>query len=325
MIYPVELAGRVFLSARFVLLIFLAGGLAEFGSGEASAQSGGMAGMTWQFGRFADPSNGGAATSLITVGVPETDFVIAQAACQAGASGGQPVLVLSADTFGLGEGAPLDVTLFADAGPISLRGDVKSAQSEEDYTGVRLRLTPADPLWQVLQRMGAITYSVGQNSYQLPLAGSSRAISALLADCTMMAGGGQVQVPVPAAGGGAEGATGGSTGGFTGGSTGNQAFDPRWASCDAFAGNVSINSNIPVTVTFANRTDSYRAILWIGFDGIPVDYAGLASGEEFTIATYVTHPWMITDGPGNCLEMFMPQPGINRFEITAPNRFFGPE
>ena len=46
MIYPVELAGRVFLSARFVLLIFLAGGLAEFGSGEASAQSGGMARMT---------------------------------------------------------------------------------------------------------------------------------------------------------------------------------------------------------------------------------------------------------------------------------------
>ena len=45
----------------------------------------------------------------------------------------------------------------------------------------------------------------------------------------------------------------------------------------------------------------------------------------FTINTYMTHPWMFTDGPGNCIEMFMPQPGVTRFAITAPNRNFGPE
>jgi hypothetical protein len=65
--------------------------------------------------------------------------------------------------------------------------------------------------------------------------------------------------------------------------------------------------------------------MWIGFDGMPVEYANLNPGETFSVNTYVTHPWMITDGPGNCIEMFMPQPGRASFDITAPGRDFGPE
>ena len=53
---------------------------------------------------------------------------------------------------------------------------------------------------------------------------------------------------------------------------------------------------------------------------MPKAYANLNPGEEFTISTFLTHPWMFTDGPGNCVEMFMPQLGVPVFDITAPNR-----
>ena len=61
--------------------------------------------------------------------------------------------------------------------------------------------------------------------------------------------------------------------------------------------------------------------MWINFEGMPVDYAG----QSYTQTTYLTHPWMFTDGLGNCIEMFMPQKGVSRFEITVPNPAFGPD
>lgn len=93
--------------------------------------------------------------------------------------------------------------------------------------------------------------------------------------------------------------------------------DPRRDTCAAFGSIRSANSDWPVTVTFRNRSDGYRSVMWIGFDGRPVEYANLNPGEDFSINTYVSHPWMFTDGPGNCVEMFMPQMGVPVFEITA--------
>ncbi len=78
-------------------------------------------------------------------------------------------------------------------------------------------------------------------------------------------------------------------------------------------------------MTFRNKSEGHRAILWIDFNGQPRDYAALAEGQSWTVKTYLTHPWMITDGPGNCLEMFMPKRGVTHFDITKPNRYFGPE
>jgi hypothetical protein len=47
----------------------------------------------------------------------------------------------------------------------------------------------------------------------------------------------------------------------------------------------------------------------------PVSYASLNPGQSFTINTYVTQPWMFSDGPGNCIETFMPRKGVKRFNI----------
>lgn len=258
--------------------------------------------VSWQYQRYSDGHSAGSSVSEAVIGVPQTDLVIGRVVCSAN-GGGVPELVLSADMGGQPPGTPAGVTLYADAGPISLGGSVKPILSEEDFSGINVTVALRDPLWQVLGRMSSISYVIAGNQYVLPLRGSSRALSALLADCNAYAGGGGfVSAPRP-----------------------TQPADPRWATCDAFGSFVSQNSDIPVAVTFTNRSDGYRVLFWIGFDGAPVEYAALSQGQSFSVTTYVTHPWMITDGPGNCLEMFMPQPGVGQFDISAPNRDFGPE
>lgn len=88
------------------------------------------------------------------------------------------------------------------------------------------------------------------------------------------------------------------------------------ASCAKFGNVKSQNSNRPVTVTFVNKSGEYRAVMWVDFNGRLVDYAGLNPGERFRIDTYVTHPWVFTDGPGNCVEMFMPRKNVRTFNLT---------
>ncbi|MBI5321291.1 hypothetical protein [Bradyrhizobium sp.] len=73
----------------------------------------------------------------------------------------------------------------------------------------------------------------------------------------------------------------------------------------------SEHSREPTKVTFVNKSGMYRALMWIDFKGGFKDYGGLNSGEQKTISTFRTHPWMITDGPGNCIQIILPaaEPG----------------
>lgn len=76
-------------------------------------------------------------------------------------------------------------------------------------------------------------------------------------------------------------------------------------------------SETPVTVTFVNKSWEYRGVMWADFSGKLVPYANLNPGEKYTVNTYVTHPWVFADGPGNCVEVFMPKTGVPIFNITA--------
>lgn len=99
----------------------------------------------------------------------------------------------------------------------------------------------------------------------------------------------------------------------------------RVNSCKLHRGKTSRNSNTQVRVKFVNHTNAFRTLMWIDFKGRPKQYAALNPGQSYSVDTFLSHPWMITDGPGNCLEMFMPSRRNKVFNITAPNRNFGPE
>jgi hypothetical protein len=86
------------------------------------------------------------------------------------------------------------------------------------------------------------------------------------------------------------------------------------ASC--VRGAKSQNSNTPVKVTFVNKSGEFRGVR-ADFKGKLVPYANLEPGQKYTVNTFATHPWVFTDGPGNCIEMWVAQPGVSKFAITA--------
>jgi len=81
----------------------------------------------------------------------------------------------------------------------------------------------------------------------------------------------------------------------------------------------SQGSNAKAKITFVNKSGMYRSIMWLDFGGQPKDYANLQAGEQVTLDTFLTHPWMITDGPGNCVEIVMPHPGTRVVTLNAPD------
>lgn len=93
--------------------------------------------------------------------------------------------------------------------------------------------------------------------------------------------------------------------------------------CDEFGKLRSESSSEKVSVTFTNRSGEYRALMWLDFEGRPVDYAALADGESYTASTFAGHICMLTDGPGNCIEMVTAAPGVSSYSITRKSPGFG--
>ncbi len=255
--------------------------------------------MVWQSYEFAD-AHGGGATSNISVGVPETDHIMLSGSCSAANGSGVPRLTFGAPVDGLRDGDRMEMRFLDAPGEPVYSGQAAGTQAEVGVSGIEVELPAGDEIWAVMSERRAINYAVGNQVMNLPLRGSARAIDRFLSDCRTYAGNGGTTSP-------------------------QLPTDENPMTCEAYADARSQNSQVPATVTFDNRTDGYRSILWLDFDGMPQQMAALNPGETSTINTYLTHPWMITDGPGNCLEIHMPQPGTTSFAITAPNRWFGDE
>ena len=74
-------------------------------------------------------------------------------------------------------------------------------------------------------------------------------------------------------------------------------------------------SDVASIVTFVNTSKMYRAILRIDTDGTTKDHGNLEPGQRLTVETFVTHPWMIATGPGDCLQLFLPVAGLSTIEL----------
>lgn len=87
------------------------------------------------------------------------------------------------------------------------------------------------------------------------------------------------------------------------------------SSCRQFGRIRSRNSQIPVSIRFVNRTQGSRTVMWIDYRGQPKEYKRLAPGQSYVQQTFAGHPWMFTDGPGNCKELFVPGASSSRYVI----------
>lgn len=95
-------------------------------------------------------------------------------------------------------------------------------------------------------------------------------------------------------------------------------------SCKQLSKARSEASSVATKIIFKNQSDTVRGILWLDFSGQPKDYASLNPGEQAEFNTFLTHPWMITTGPGDCLKIVQPQAGgsvevMNANDVISQN------
>ena len=279
------------------LPLILAAGAVALSSVAAHAQQG----YSWQ--SFADLSPD-PFQSLVTLvyGVPETDDIQFFASCQIGAGGPYALVQIAADTAGLpnGSAVSLSFTDGAGAGTI-LSGGIIGVNAEFGISGVEMALSLEDGLFNLMQVRDVLSYAIpGGQGYEIGTAGVSGALTQFLTTCAD-----PVATPV------------------AGGTSPPPAQDMH--GCEMVGTLRSQDGSQPQQVTVTNMADGYRGVVWIDYNGGFLDMGGLSQGESLTIDSYATHPFMMTDGPGNCLEVMVTTVGQSSFAITAPGQFFGDE
>lgn len=59
------------------------------------------------------------------------------------------------------------------------------------------------------------------------------------------------------------------------------------------------------TIRFENDSPDDVLVYWLDYSGNRVLYAALGPGSFYYQGTYVTHPWVITDTYGECIQMHL--------------------
>lgn len=271
--------------------------------------------MSWNYiPSVAFGAAGDVSTATLFYGLPETDNVQFSATCSDQVGASQPRLLLSADVSAMTAGVPFPIHFF---GSRFNRLFLGTALQGEEAQGGEFDVELDDRLWTELVQQASIDYSVGDNPRQaLTLDGIQEPLAGFLADCAVLAETDPGSQPIadayqlfqfePAAKKSAA-----------------ELFGGENFSCDELADRRSIADGSPIETTFENRSGEFRVLFWIDFDGTPIQYVTLDDGQSYSVGTNTAHPWMVTDGPGNCIERFMPTE--SQIMITRKSPGFGDE
>jgi hypothetical protein len=71
----------------------------------------------------------------------------------------------------------------------------------------------------------------------------------------------------------------------------------------------SMVSEEATKLTIINYSGSTRNVMWIDFGSNARSFGRLKSGDKIELNTFVTHPWMITNSSGACLQIIEPDSG----------------
>jgi von Hippel-Lindau disease tumor supressor len=68
----------------------------------------------------------------------------------------------------------------------------------------------------------------------------------------------------------------------------------------------SLAGDISTHFTFSNTTSDNLSIYWLDYTGKRVKYYDLAKYSQYTQQTYVSHPWVVVNSQGRCIEVVLP-------------------
>ncbi|MEM9775215.1 MAG: hypothetical protein AAF902_11595 [Chloroflexota bacterium] len=78
----------------------------------------------------------------------------------------------------------------------------------------------------------------------------------------------------------------------------------------------SIESKTQTRIDFCNLSQQTRKLYWIDFDGYLVLYATLKPHDRFSVKTFLTHPWLVTDENDQPLDIHYPKLAEKTIEIA---------
>jgi hypothetical protein len=68
----------------------------------------------------------------------------------------------------------------------------------------------------------------------------------------------------------------------------------------------SREGEVATTIRFTNRTSQVVRIYWLNYEGAQELYGYLQPSHSRSFDTYLTHPWVVADGSGDCISTFLP-------------------
>jgi hypothetical protein len=82
------------------------------------------------------------------------------------------------------------------------------------------------------------------------------------------------------------------------------SFDARASKCPSEAGLRSKKGTEKTNIVFHNATSGEVELYWINYHGRRESYGSIAPGKTQSLNTYSTHPWVVTDHQGKCLNVY---------------------
>jgi hypothetical protein len=79
-------------------------------------------------------------------------------------------------------------------------------------------------------------------------------------------------------------------------------------SCSRLGSIKSEASLLATTIIFRNQSSSPVVVSWIDFEGNPANAAMVGPGQDYLVATFVTHAWLVETMGGSCIAIYEPRP-----------------
>lgn len=77
-------------------------------------------------------------------------------------------------------------------------------------------------------------------------------------------------------------------------------------SCKYESGLKSLAGTYSTSLVFQNSSRSDISLFWLNYEGKRIFYYTLHAGAQYSLMTYISHPWVVVDGHGQCLELVLP-------------------
>ena len=83
----------------------------------------------------------------------------------------------------------------------------------------------------------------------------------------------------------------------------------------------SENGDVETTIKFVNKSKQTIKVYWLDYEGVRTLYETVKNGDSYEAGkTYLTHPWLITDGNDDAWYVYFPDAQPRTVEIVAPEK-----